>query len=79
MVNIVLITSVINTPNKPLSYSKIRSLYSRQERFEQTKKTLTGLKHKWRQLTVNKYLCVEFITKNYTIILLRWKNETILK
>ena len=36
MNNIILITSVINTPNKPLSYSKTRSVYNRRERFEQT-------------------------------------------
>ena len=33
MNNIILITSVINTPNKPLSYSKTRSVYNRRERF----------------------------------------------
>ena len=38
MSNLVLITSVINTPNTPLSYSKIRSVFTREQRFEQTKK-----------------------------------------
>tara|TARA_Y100000768_G_C23990747_1_gene692562 strand:- start:5716 stop:6369 length:654 start_codon:yes stop_codon:yes gene_type:complete len=56
MVNIVLITSVINTPNKPLSYSKTRSLYSRQERFEQTKKTIKSIKEK---LPSDKIIIVE--------------------
>lgn len=56
MVNIVLITSVINTPNKPLSYSKIRSLYSRQERFEQTKKTIKSIREK---LPSDKIIIVE--------------------
>ena len=43
MSNLVLITSVINTPKKPLSYSKIRSVFTREERFEQTKKTIESI------------------------------------
>jgi len=46
MTDLVLITSVINTPNKQLSYSKIRSIFSRKERFEQTKKTIQTIKEK---------------------------------
>jgi hypothetical protein len=38
--NLTLITSVIDTPNKPWSYTNIRSIYTKQERFEQTKKQL---------------------------------------
>ena len=30
--NVILITSVINTPTLPLSYTKIRSVYSRKEK-----------------------------------------------
>lgn len=41
---ITLITSVINTPNSPLSYSNVRSVFTRQERFEQTKKTVQSIK-----------------------------------
>ena len=44
MSNLVLITSVINTPNLPLSYSKVRSVFTREERFEQTKKTVESIK-----------------------------------
>lgn len=44
--NLVLITSVINTPNKPLSYSKTRSLFNADERFNQTLKTLKTIKAK---------------------------------
>ena len=44
MANLVLITSVINTPNSPLSYSKIRSVFTREQRFEQTKKTIQSIK-----------------------------------
>ena len=46
MNDLVLITSVINTPNIPLSYSKTRSVFSRKERFTQTKNTIISIKHK---------------------------------
>jgi len=38
MNNLVLICSIIKTPNNPLSYTTTRSIYSHQERYEQTKK-----------------------------------------
>lgn len=44
--NIVLITSIINTPPTPLSYINTRSIYTREERFEQTKKTIQSIKEK---------------------------------
>ena len=44
--NIVLITSVINPPNKPLSYSSSRSIYSAEERFIQTQKTIASIREK---------------------------------
>ena len=46
MNNLVLITSVINTPNKPLSYSNVRSVFTRKERYEQTKKTIQSIREK---------------------------------
>lgn len=46
MNDLVLITSVINTPNVPLSYSKTRSVFSRKERFTQTKNTIVSIKDK---------------------------------
>ena len=46
MNNLILITSVINTPNKPLSYSNVRSVFTREERYEQTKKTINSIKEK---------------------------------
>ena len=42
--NIVLITSIIITPNTPLSYSNSRSKYTREERYEQTKNTIESIK-----------------------------------
>jgi hypothetical protein len=44
MNNLVLITSIIDTPNKPLSYTQCRSVFSKQERFEQTKQTINSIK-----------------------------------
>lgn len=46
MINLVLITSVICTTNMPLSYTNNRSVYSHEERFEQTKKTIETIKEK---------------------------------
>ena len=50
MNNLVLITSVICTPNTPLSYTNTRSVYSHEERFEQTKKLSKLLKKKYPTL-----------------------------
>lgn len=56
MYNIVLITSIINTPNLPLSYSKIRSVFSREERFLQTRNTVESIRDK---LSNSKIIIVE--------------------
>ena len=42
MNNIVLITSIIKTPNTPLSYG-VRSFYTHEQRFEQTKLTIQSI------------------------------------
>lgn len=44
--NLVLVTSVINTPQTPLSYCPNRSTYSREQRFQQTQKTIASIKQK---------------------------------
>jgi hypothetical protein len=41
--DLVLISSVINISNKPLSYSPIRSVYTKQERYEQTIRTIKSI------------------------------------
>lgn len=46
MNNLVLITSIICTPNNPLSYTSTRSVYTHEERFIQTKKTIESIKEK---------------------------------
>ena len=46
MINLVLITSIINTPNIELSYIKTRSVFSHDERYTQTKQTIKSVKEK---------------------------------
>lgn len=42
--NLVLVTSVISPPKKPLSYTKTRSVYGTDERYRDTKKTIESIK-----------------------------------
>lgn len=82
MDNLVLITSVINTPNKPLSYTNTRSVFSRKERFEQTKQTIQSIKAK---IPNNKILLVDctdfneeeklYFEKECDYILNLWNNK----
>jgi hypothetical protein len=82
MNNLVVITSIINTPNKPLSYTNTRSVYSRKERFEQTKLTIQSIKFK---IPNNKILLVEcsdftneeklYFEKECDYILNLWNNK----
>jgi len=44
MKNIVIINSIIDTPNLPLSYTKTRSVFSTQQRFQQTQYTIQTIK-----------------------------------
>ena len=44
MKDCIIITSVVQTTNKPLSYSEIRSVYSHQQRFEQTLETIDSIR-----------------------------------
>ncbi len=44
--DLVLITSLVKTPNTPLSYSNIRSVFSHDERFEQVKKSIQSVREK---------------------------------
>ena len=54
--NLTLITSIIDTPNKPLSYTPTRSVYTKQERFDQTKYTIETIRLK---IPDNKIIMVE--------------------
>ena len=46
MNNLVLITSIIKIPDIPLSYTSTRSVFTHDERFEQTKKTIQTIREK---------------------------------
>lgn len=46
MRNLVIVTSVINISKNPLSYTNVRSIYSPNERFEQTIKTIESIRRK---------------------------------
>lgn len=60
--NIVLITSLINTPtNIPWSYSKTRSVFNREERFEQTKQTIKSIKERISNYKILIVECTDFI------------------
>jgi len=44
MKDCIIVTSVVQTTNKPLSYSETRSIYSHQQRFEQTLETIDSIR-----------------------------------
>ena len=60
MTNLVLITSVINTPNNPLSYSNVRSVFTREERYDQTKKTIESIREKIPNCKIMIVECTDF-------------------
>ena len=43
--NLIIITSIINPVNNPLSYTKIRTIFSPQQRYEQLLKTIISIKN----------------------------------
>ena len=44
MKDCIIVTSVVQTTDKPLSYSNTRSIYSHQQRFEQTLETINSIR-----------------------------------
>jgi hypothetical protein len=46
MINLVLVTSIIKTPNSALSYINTRSVFTHEERYQQTIKTISTVKKK---------------------------------
>lgn len=57
---LILITSVIDTPNLPLSYSQIRSVYNREERYEQTKYTIETIEKFYPEADIMMVECSNF-------------------
>lgn len=54
--NIILITSIIDTPDKELSYTNVRSIYSKEDRYNQTKYTIQSVRE---HIPDNKILLIE--------------------
>jgi len=82
--NLVLITSVINTPNKPLNYIKTRSVFNREERFEQTKKTIISIRKCIPNSMILFVDCTDFndneknfLNQNCNYILNLWDNKNL--
>ena len=84
MSNLVLITSVIKTPDIPFSYSSTRSVFNHDERFNQTIKTIEAIK---KYIPNSKILIVEcsdlndlqesYLKKNCDFILNLYKETDI--
>jgi hypothetical protein len=83
-----IITSVIDTPNIPLNYSAIRSVFSRDERFEQTKKTIISIKEKIPEAKIMIVECsnyetnkeqLDYLRENTDYFLNLWDNKELHK
>ena len=84
MKNLVCITSVIHTPNIPLSYTNTRSVYTWSERFEQTKKTISTIREKIPDSKIFLVECSEltdtetnYFENNVDYLLNLYENETL--
>jgi|UniRef100_A0A6C0CZF0 hypothetical protein len=83
MNNLVLITSIINTPNIPLSYTNIRSTYTPDERYEQLKRTINSVREKIPNIEIFLVECsdltdiqFDYLTKNTNYFLNLYDNES---
>jgi hypothetical protein len=83
-----IITSIIDIPNIPLNYSAIRSVFSRDERFEQTKKTIISIKEKIPETKIMIVECsnyetnkeqIDYIKENTDYFLNLWDNKELHK
>jgi len=82
MKNLVIVTSIINTPDTPLSYISTRSVFTRKERFQQTKKTIESIKDKIPDSKILIVDCTDFnedendyLLNNCDYILNLWNNK----
>jgi hypothetical protein len=66
--NLIIITSVINIPNLPFSYTDVRSKYTREERFEQTKYTIQTIKNKIPESEILLIECSDLNNEEITYI-----------
>jgi len=79
-----IITSIIDIPNIPLNYSLIRSVFTRDERFEQTKITIESIKIKNPEAKIMIVECsnyennkkeLEYLRENTDYFLNLWENK----
>lgn len=82
MKNLVIITSVVNTPNVPLSYTNNRSVFNREERFNDTKKTFESVKKHIPNCKILLVECTDFnkmekkyFYENSNYIINLWDNK----
>lgn len=66
---LVLITSIICTPNIPLSYISTRSVFSHEERFVQTKKTIQSVRDKIPNAIIFIVECSDLKIEHHTYLL----------
>lgn len=66
---LVLITSIIYTPDIPLSYIYTRSVFSHEERFEQTKKTIQSVREKIPNAIIFMVECSDLNTEHHKYLL----------
>ena len=85
MINLIIVTSIINPPKLPLSYCNIRSIFTREERFNDTKKTFESIKKIPNSIIIlvecsdfiqNEY---DYFVKNTDYIINLWENKEIQK
>lgn len=73
--NLFIITSVIDTPNIPLSYTPIRSIFTRDERFEQTKDTIRSIKEKMKDTKIMIVECSDYETNKNELSYLKKNSD----
>jgi thymidylate synthase len=69
------ITSLIDIPNIPLDYSTIRSVFNRDERFEQTKITISSIREKVPEAKIIIIECSNYETNKEQLDYLKEKTD----
>jgi len=84
MSNLVLITSILYPPTTPLSYTNVRSVFTPDERFQQTKRTIQSIREKIPDSTILIVECSplkkeehDYFKENVDFLLNLYENEDI--
>jgi hypothetical protein len=67
--NLVIITSLINCTNNPLSYSKTRTIFDKDQRFIQTLKSIDCIKNKIKNCEILFCECSNICNSEYEKII----------